>query len=806
MKYPSMTILAGICMLTILDACAPERPSPRITRSFNRDWLFILNDAPGASDPGFDDSTWRRLDLPHDWSIEGEFSPEHPATPGGGALPGGIGWYRKHFTIPEEHGEKLVSIEFDGIYQNSEVWINGHFLGKRPCGYISFCYELTPYLQETPGSNVLAVKVDNSLQPNSRWYSGSGIYRDVRLVMTEKVHVNHRGVFVSTPRVSEEEATVKVTTTLRNHFPEPAIVTVTSIIRNDAGSSLAETSTDHEVEGNAVLTAGHQLQVEDPALWSVDAPVLYDLVTEIRSDEQLLDRMITPFGIRHFRFDPENGFSLNGSPLKLKGVCNHHDLGCLGAAAYPRAMERQLELLKEMGCNALRTAHNPPSPILLDLCDRMGFLVMDETFDMWEMGKTPYDYHLYWDRWHERDLTDHIKRDRNHPSVILWSIGNEIPEQWDSSGMEKARKLAAIVRELDDTRPVTSGCNHTSTGNSILRSGALDVIGFNYHLSRYGEVPEDFPGQPFVASETTSALATRGSYDMPSDGIRIWPVRHDSTYPGMNEDHTCSAYDNCHVPWGSTHEESLIAVHGLDHVSGMFVWTGFDYLGEPTPYGWPSRSSYFGILDLAGFPKDAYYLYQSQWTEQPVLHLFPHWNWSKGDTVDVWTYTSCDRVELFLNGESLGVREKEGGSLHIQWRVLYEPGRLEARGMSKSRELTGVVETTGAPAGVRLKADRVMIRADGRDLSFVTVEIVDKQGRVVPDADNLVLFHLTGPGEITGVDNGLQTSMEPFRASRRSAFNGLCLVVIKSGYEPGRMVLQADSEGLVPAEIQIQTH
>jgi len=764
----------------------------------------MLNDTINASAEEFDDSFWRIVDLPHDWSIEGEFSPDHPATPGGGALPGGMGWYRKSFSLPEKSRDMLVFIEFDGIYQNSEVWINGHWLGKRPNGYISFRYELTPYLKNDGSPNVIAVKADNSLQPNSRWYSGSGIYRDVRLVTTEPIHIDHWGIFVTTPEISEESAAVKVSTSFTSRKTGDADVTIISTIRDAGGKKVAGTSTQQSMKGNSGMTAEHELVVKNPVLWSGDEPALYRLISEIRSDGKILDRVETPFGIRYFEFDPETGFFLNGSPLKLKGACNHHDLGCLGAAAYPRAMERQLELLKQMGCNALRTSHNPPSPILLDLCDRMGILVMDETFDMWKIRKTRYDYHLHWDEWHERDLTDHIKRDRNHPSVILWSIGNEIIEQWDSSGTEMAGKLAAMVRELDNTRPVTSGCNETAPWNHIIRSGELDVIGFNYHLEDFRDVPVNFPGKPFIASETTSALATRGYYDRPSDVIRIWPVRWDIPFTPVNPGHTCSAYDNCHVPWGSTHEAAIKAMKENDHVSGMFVWTGFDYLGEPTPYWWPSRSSYFGIIDLAGFPKDAYYLYRSEWTTDPVLHLFPHWNWELGDTIDLWTYTSCDEAELFLNGKSLGASRKINGSLHMQWRVPYEPGRLEAKGIHDGKELTAVVETTGKPAGIRLTADRDRIDADGQDLSFVTVEIVDEQGRLVPCAGNHVLFHLSGPGEIIGVDNGLQTSMEPFRANHRNAFNGLCLAVVKSENQPGIIVLTAESEGLKPDSIEIK--
>ncbi len=545
------------------------------------------------------------------------------------------------------------------------------------------------------------------------------------------------------------------------------------------------------------------MEVNNPRLWSPGHPSLYSLVTEIRSQGSLLDRETTTFGIRTFEFDAEKGFALNGVPMKIKGVCMHHDLGALGSAAFPRAIERQLELLSEMGCNAIRTSHNPPAPELLRLCDRMGFLVMDETFDMWKLKKTTYDYHLHWDEWHERDLTDHIMRDRNHPCVIMWSIGNEILEQWDPSGEDMAVKLAGMVRALDPTRPITSGCNDPAPTNSIIKSGALDLIGFNYQNQQYDSVPIHFPGVPFIASETTSALATRGSYDMPSDGIRIWPLRWDSAFRVMNTDHTCSSYDNCHVPWGTTHERALMDMKNNDFISGMFVWTGFDYLGEPTPYGWPSRSSYFGILDLAGFPKDAYYLYQSEWTDQPVLHLFPHWNWSGGDTVDVWTYTNCSEVKLFLNGTSLGSRKKTGEAMHMLWRVPFEPGILEAKGLNGGETLNARVETAGKPAGIRLVADRQVLDANPMDLSFVRVEIVDDKGVVVPDAANEVHFHVVGEGRLEAVDNGLQTSMEPFRSTKRNAFNGFCLAVIRASGQEGEIQLRAESDGLQSASLEI---
>ncbi|MBN2461963.1 MAG: glycoside hydrolase family 2 protein, partial [Candidatus Cloacimonetes bacterium] len=681
--------------MLIFSSCSNEKDLAGNILNFNKEWKFFLGDAPGASDPDYNDSEWRNLNLPHDWSIEGEFKADNPATPGGGALPGGIGWYRKNFTISGQDKDKLICIDFDGIYQNSEVWINGHYLGKRPYGYISFRYELTPYLKYDEEENVLAVKVDNSQQPNSRWYSGSGIYRNVWLVKTNKVFVDQWGTYVTTPRIDDQSALVSVLTKVKNVTPEAQTIRLKTEIADADGKIVTSSISDEEILNNNSKEILHEIEVENPVLWSIENPYLYKVITTIEYSENIGDQYETNFGIRYFNFDAQKGFSLNGKNMKLYGVCNHHDLGCLGTAVNTRALERQLEILKEMGCNSMRTSHNPPAPELLDLCDKMGFLVMDEAFDMWKKKKTDFDYHLYWDEWHVRDLQDFILRDRNHPSVLIWSIGNEIGEQWDTSGIRIAQELASIVRKLDSGRPITSGCNFPDPDNYIIRSGALDLVGYNYQQDHFAEFPQKFPGQKFIASETTSALATRGYYDMPSDSIRVWPSRWDKPAPA-NPDHTCSSYDNCHVPWGSTHEEAWVMIKKFDFLSGMYIWTGFDYLGEPTPYWWPARSSYFGIIDLAGFPKDSYYLYQSEWTDTPVLHIFPHWNWNKGDTIDVWAYTSCDEAELFLNGRSLGVRQKVEDVFHLVWRVPWETGELKAIGRKSGENvLEKSIKTAG---------------------------------------------------------------------------------------------------------------
>jgi len=793
-------------LLTFFSHCTRVILKERETENFCQNWKFQLGDVKNADKYEFDDSDWRTLNLPHDWSIEGKFSEKHPASPGGGALPGGIGWYRKTFTLPETEKDKLIFIDFDGIYENSEVWINGHYLGERPYGYISFRYELTPYLNYGEKKNVIAVKVDNSQQPNSRWYSGSGIYRNVWLIHTGTIFVDHWGTFITTPEVTEKSAKINIKTNIKNKSGKQQQIALKTAIYDAKGKQIAVTSSGITLK-DTVTPIEQELEVTNPNLWSVENPYMYKAISQIEYEGEILDDYETPIGIRYFNFDSKKGFSLNGKHVKIKGVCNHHDLGCLGAAINTRALERQLEILKEMGCNGIRTSHNPPAPELLDLCDRMGFIVMDEAFDVWEKAKPEFDYHLYFKKWHKQDLEDLILRDRNHPSVFIWSIGNEVMEQWDkenSSGSVIAKKLASIVKNLDPTRPVTSACNGTDPSNPVIRSGVLDLIGYNYNEEKYAEFLETYPGQKFIATETNSALATRGEYDMPSDSIRRWPPRWDLPLLDGNPDYTCSSYDNCSVPWGSTNEETWKIVKKHDFISGMFIWTGFDYLGEPTPYGWPARSSYFGIIDLAGFPKDGYYFHQSEWTEKCVLHVFPHWNWEEGSIIDVWIYTNYDEVELFLNGKSLGKKQKTEADYKLVWRLTYTPGTIKAVATKEGKKpLIKEIKTAGKPAKITLEPDRSQINADGKDLSFVTVKVVDKEGTLVPHANNLINFNIQGEGFIAGVDNGSQTSHEPFKANYRKAFNGMCLVVIQSKEKCGNISLEAVSEGLQPASVNI---
>ncbi|HUE84354.1 MAG TPA: glycoside hydrolase family 2 TIM barrel-domain containing protein, partial [Pyrinomonadaceae bacterium] len=716
------------------------------------------------------------------------------------------GWYRKAFNLPATTKGKLLFIGFDGVYRNSEVWINGRYLGKRPYGYSSFQYELTPHLN-FGAQNVIAVKVDNSQQPNSRWYSGSGIYRNVWLTTTEKARVDHWGTYVTTPEASEKSATVAIKTRVRNDSESDVPINLSTIIYDSAGKEVARASERNVATKGSVAEVSQQLKVISPMLWSDERPYLYKVISKLEQGGREIGSYETPLGIRSFVFDVNKGFTLNGKPVKIRGVCNHHDLGSLGAAINTRALERQLEILKAMGANGLRTAHNPPAPELLDLADRMGFIVMDEAFDMWKRGKTKFDYHLDWEEWHKRDLEDMVLRDRNHPSIFIWSIGNEVSEQWGGNpeAGNIGKQLGDIVRNLDTTRPITAACNFVSEQNTLIMNGGLDLIGTNYEHNRIPALRKIFPARLFIGTETTSALATRGSYDMPSELIRRWPARWDEPFKHGNPDYSCSAYDNVSAPWGSTHEETWKIVKKHDFFSGMFIWTGWDYLGEPTPYSWPAVSSYFGIIDRAGFPKDTFYMYQSEWTSEPVLHLFPHWNWKQGQEVDVWAYFNSDEVELFLNGRSLGTKRKIGDDLHVFWRVKYEPGTLKAIARKDGKVvLTREVRTAEEPARIILIPDRAVIKADGADLSFVTVKIVDRNGTPSPHADNLVNFEISGEGSIAGVDNGSHSSHESFKASQRKAFNGLALAIVRTHDKAGKISLKATSPGLSSAQVLIE--
>lgn len=791
--------------------------------NFNENWQFHLNDSLKDHDTIGSATQWRTLNLPHDWSIEGNFDEHSPAGTGGGALNGGLGWYKKTFSIPAQDSTKITSVTFDGVYKNSSVWINGHYLGTRPNGYINFSYNLTPYLTFGEGkTNEILVKADNSKQPNSRWYSGSGIYRNVWLNTTDKLHIAENGTFITTPKVTAQKASVTIESTIVNAYSDEKTATVTTKIFKD-DKEVTSTKTEQNLASGVQQVLTQNLEIETPVLWDTENPEMYRAITEITIDGSVVDSYETPFGIREFKFDLDKGFILNGKQVKIKGVCLHHDLGPLGAAFNTRAMERELEIMKEMGVNGIRTSHNPPAPELLDLCDKMGMIVMDEAYDIWAQAKNPYDYALNWDKWHKKDLEDQIIRDRNHPSIFMWSIGNEIPEQWNEKGAEIGRELSAIVKALDKTRLVTAAMNPpvavdatkvsiqfqntADKPNALAASGALDIIGYNYAHQTWPKHKINFPKVPFIATETTSALQTRGYYDAKSDTINIWPKRWDIPFNEGNPGNTVSAYDQTRTPWGSTHEETWKIVKKHDFLSGIYIWTGFDYIGEPTPYQWPSISSYFGIVDLAGIPKDVYYMYQSEWTTKDVLHIFPHWNWKARQDVDVWAYyNNADEVELYLNGKSLGKKSKQADDLHIMWRVKYEPGTLKAVSRKNGKTvLEKEIKTAGTPAALKATADRETIITDGTDLSYITVDVTDDKGVFAATANNLINFSLKGNGKIVGVCSGDPVSHEPYKAEKHTAWMGKCVVIVQAGKEAGTIELTASSAGLKSTTVKINT-
>jgi beta-galactosidase len=777
---------------------------------FNSNWKFYLGNDSLAFHPSYNDKDWRVLNLPHDWSIELPFDEKAPATNQGGSLPGGIGWYRKIFALPSSSKHKKVFIEFDGIYRNSEVWINGNYLGKRPYGYVSFEYELSDYLKFGNEQNVIAVKVDNSQQPNSRWYSGSGIYRDVKLLTKNKISIEHNGTFVQEEILSPAAQTefsrsvaFALIETRINKVPD-SDVKVVSVIFDKKGKQASKRISFIKNKDSSTVCR-QSLGLPNAIRWSVENPYLYKVVTTLYQNNTAIDKSTVNFGFRSIKFDAAEGFFLNDKHVLLKGVCMHHDLGALGAAFNKSAAERQLKILKEMGCNAIRTSHNPPAAAFLDLCDSMGFLVMDEAFDMWKKKKNKYDYNLDFNEWHKRDLEAMIKRDRNHPSVIIWSIGNEIREQFDTTGTVLTKEMVATIKALDPTRPVTSALTENiPTKNFISKANALDVLGFNYKEFDYDSLPIRFPNMPMIAAETTSALSTRGTYILPADSIRVWPPDSKTTKTG-NAQLTCNAYDNTYAYWGNTHEKSWMAVKKQPWMAGLFVWSGFDFIGEPVPYPYPARSSYYGIVDLAGFPKDVYYMYQSEWTDKPVLHLFPHWNWQAADTVDVWSYfNNANEVELFLNGKSQGIRKKLRDNLHVAWKVKYEPGTLKAISRKNGKiVLEKTIKTAGKPFAIKLTVDRRIIHPNKNELCFVKAEVLDEKGNLVPDADNEISFSVNGKAKIVGTDNGYQADLISFKSSTRKAYNGLCLAVVQSETSSGVLEIKAESAGLKYGIVQV---
>jgi beta-galactosidase len=772
----------------------------------------------------FDDRSWRRVDLPHDWAIEGPFVTSGPGG-GMGRLPSsGVGWYRKKLDIPAADAGKSIFLDVDGAMSYATVWLNGEIVGGWPYGYSSWRVDLTPYV--VPGrANQLAIRLDNPPR-SSRWYPGGGLYRNVWLTKTQALHVGQWGTQLTTRQVSAGSATIDLEVTLDNDAKTGATVSVNTEIfaldadgrrSGDVVATIAPAETPVAPGASATVTGS--VTIAKPRLWGPppqQQPNRYVAVTTVLHQGRATDTFETPFGIREVRFDPDSGISVNGERIQIKGVNNHHDLGALGAAFNTRAAERQLEILREVGCNAIRTSHNPPAPELLDLTDRMGFLVMDEAFDAWARSKTPLDFHLIFPDWHEQDLRALVRRDRNHPSVILWSIGNEVGEQYTADdGAAVAKRLCDIVREEDPGRPTTTAMNFAKPDMPL--PAVVDVIGLNYQGEGIRERPEfegtnrirtspqyaafhsKYPDKVILSAETASAFSSRGVYLFPVSKELSAPVRDGQG--GDSKSRQVSAYELHAVDFGSTADKVFGALARHPFVAGEFVWTGWDHLGEPTPYD-GSRSSYAGIIDLAGFKKDRFYLYQAQWRpDHPMAHILPHWTWPEreGQVTPVHVFTSGDEAELFLNGRSLGRKARGPSEYRLRWDdVVYAPGTLEVVSyMNGRRWASDVAKTAQAPARLVAQPDRPEIRSDGRDLSFVTVRVVDQGGILQPRADNRIRFTIDGPGEIVATDNGDPTSFEPFRAPERKAFNGLCLAIVRAkAGQPGRILLTATSDGL----------
>ena len=717
--------------------------------SFNFDWRFHLGDITGAENPEFNDKNWRTLNVPHDWSIEGEFSSENAS--GTGYLPGGIGWYRKEFILPETDKNKHIEIQFDAVYDNGDVWINGHYLGKRPYGFISFYYDLTPYLNYGSNKNVIAVRVDHSHFADSRWYTGSGIIRNVWLYITNKIHIAQWGTVVTTPIVQKGSAEVRIITKVKNGSSDNQLLTLKSIIKDHDGKIVGQTSSNIQFQPGSKYKFDQSINVNHSKLWSIDTPVMYSVISEVYNKQQLLDTDSTAFGIRTFHFDPDNGFFLNGKSIKIKGVCLHNDAGALGSAVPNREWERRLNLMKEMGANAIRTSHNPPAPEFLDLCDRMGFLVMDEAFDEWEIGKkkwikgrnvgmdegaagleTYYSQHGYSDffkEWAKQDIQDMVRRDRNHPSIILWSIGNEIDypndpytdpsrsnfEPWGPPAYhlpQIARNLSDYIKEIDTTRPVTAALANIPLSNKIGYAGVLDVVGYNYQEQFYEEDHKKFPDRIIIGSEN-------------GDSYQAW-----------------------------------LAVKNNKFIPGQFLWTGIDYIGEAGEF--PNRSNLAGLVDLSDFKKPEFYYRQSLWSDSPMvhiscitpgeknrrLHIEDNWNWEnyEGEDISVIAFSNCDSVSLFLNNTILSTRvftDSSNGAL--KWNVPYKPGILKAVAYKDGKKTAeDILKTTGKPKKIIIESDRMSILPGSKDFASIKILVTDADGNVVPYADNEVTLHVTG--------------------------------------------------------------
>jgi len=825
MKFKILVLLVISLSLTInADALTLSQEK----QSFNDNWRFSKGELIGAEKTDFNDNKWRALQLPHDWAIEGPFSKKYSARNGG--LPVfGTAWYRKSFTLPKQSKGKLVSVTFDGVMANSQVYVNGSLVGERPFGYIGFQYDISKYLKPVGESNVIAVKVAPENYA-ARWYSGSGIYRNTWIEFNNSVYIEPWSTQVSTPSIDDNSAKVSISTDIANQGKNQNLK-VEFIIEDADGNEVTKTIKKISSKTNQTTQVTAQLSLNNPRRWDINDPYRYRVISNIFINGELIDTDNQPLGVRKIEFKVDDGFWLNGRRVEIQGVCLHHDNGPLGAVANMRAIERKLEIMQAMGVNSVRTAHNPPSPELVELADKMGILLQLEAFDTWKKPKHTVvnGYHKYYEEWSERDLTDMVKIHRNNPSVIMWSIGNEIYEQKKKDGWKYAKRLSKIVKRADPTRLVTAGLSDYPQFVKSKIAEELDIVGLNYKATEYADLIKKYPNKPMLGTETSSVVSTRGEYHFPVKPLE----KHPSKY--------VSSYDNYAPYWAYIPDIEWDALDKNPSVMGEYIWTGFDYLGEPTPYGgrdhgdkfywnadWPARSSSFGAVDLAGFPKDRFYMYQSRWTVEPMVHVLPHWNWPNrvGQTIPVIAYSNAEEVELFVNGKSHGkkvmgvdkvripveLRYKKkmkhfDSPYRLQWDVEYQAGDIKVVAYTQGKVVAiKQIFTAGIPAQVQLTPDRNVIDADGYDLSFITADVLDEKGNFVPDADNLIHFNVEGPGEIIAVGNGDSATVEPFVADYRRAFNGKALVVIRSKKgQVGDVIVGAYSKKLNIKSIKLTT-
>ncbi len=804
--------LSGVLALTAT--------AQRTETTLNDGWQFTKGD-------GETDAKWQNVRVPHDWAIYGPFdrandlqtvaveqngeTEETVKTGRTGGLPFiGKGTYRIDFELADTTG-RATTLVFDGAMSNAEVYLNGHKLGVWPYGYNSFYIDATG--TAVPGQNHLEVKLENK-ERASRWYPGAGLYRNVHVISTDKVHIPVWGTYITTPKVTPEYASVKLDINISGarqfeEWPYGDKISVETKIYNPQGQEVASDKSDYIARGQSF---SQNFLVKNPELWDLDTPSLYTAKTTLSVDGKTVDSYDTRFGIRSIEYIPEKGFFLNGKLTKFKGVCNHHDLGPLGAAVNRSALRHQIELLKDMGVNAIRTSHNMPAPELVELCDEMGMMLMVEPFDDWGFRpKSPNGYGSVFDQWAERDITNMVEHYRNSPSVVMWSIGNEVPSQWGPTGMRELTMLQDLVHQLDPTRPVTCGMDQIG---SVLDNGfaaALDIPGFNYKPQYYDQAYEKLPQKLILGSETASTVSSRGKY--------YFPVEFGEHHVAMHDDNQSNSYDNESCYWSNTPDLDFEMDDDREWVIGQFVWTGFDYLGEPSPYdtdAWPSHSSYFGIIDLASLPKDRYYLYRSKWNDKDAtLHVLPHWTWPgrEGEVTPVFVYTSYPSAELFVNGKSQGRREKNDSTVidryRLRWNdVVYEPGEItvvayDANG-NKAAEKT--VRTAGKAAALKITPNRSSIAADGDELVYFTVEAVDRNGNPVPDADNLVKFTVTGAGTYEAGANGDATCLLPFQNPEMKLFSGAATAIARSAKTPGTLTIKATAKGLKPATATVEVH